>query len=149
MIPAPSAPVHADPTPPTPAWKPGVGRRVAHVGVVAALVTALFASRVPMCPMAAILGHPCPACGLTRATYALARADIAAAFSLHPLVFIATPALGLLVAIVVRSYVKEGTVRWHPRVDRMLAPGMLTLYVALIAVWIARYLGALGGPVPV
>src|SRR5262245_14650085 len=43
------------------------------------------------CPIAELLGVPCPGCGLTRAALALATGDVARALSLHPLSPIAVP----------------------------------------------------------
>jgi hypothetical protein len=42
-----------------------------------------------------LVGLPCPACGLTRAFFALARLDFAAAFAMHPL-FWAVPFVPLM-----------------------------------------------------
>lgn len=37
------------------------------------------------CPVSALTGIPCPACGLTRASIAFVKGDIHAAFAYHPL----------------------------------------------------------------
>ena len=48
---------------------------------------------VLVCPLH-VLGIYCPTCGITRASHALLRLDLAAAFTYHPLVF-------LLIALVI------------------------------------------------
>jgi len=45
------------------------------------------------CLVKSIIGIPCPGCGLTRATLAFLRFDFKAAFSYHPLFWLATPFL--------------------------------------------------------
>ncbi len=44
-----------------------------------------LAARLPACPVKALAGWPCPACGSTRAALELARLDLAAAFAWNPL----------------------------------------------------------------
>lgn len=48
------------------------------------------------CPIKALLGVPCPGCGMTRAVLALLRLDFAGAASMHPLVFLLPAVLLLL-----------------------------------------------------
>ena len=40
---------------------------------------------IVLCPLHRFCGVPCPTCGTTRAAFALARGDFAAAFALNPL----------------------------------------------------------------
>lgn len=40
-----------------------------------------------LCPMVIFTGYPCPACGLTRATFCLLRLDFSEAFRIHPFVY--------------------------------------------------------------
>jgi hypothetical protein len=94
----------------------------------------------PTCLLRVLLGIPCPACGLTRATIAAARLDLGAAIAFHPL------SLPLLVAAAltgVLAFVAGDGVwrRWVPFVCG--ASG-----VALVIVWALRLVGLLGGPVP-
>lgn len=98
-----------------------------------------------MCPTAGLFGVPCPGCGLTRAALAALTGHPAEALRLHPLVFVATPALGMLV---VSSVYQPRWLR-GPRVSRALEIGGAALVVALLVVWALRFAGALGGPVPV
>src|SRR4051812_17128000 len=55
------------------------------LGGLCALIVAI---RLPFCPMAAVLGVPCPGCGLSRATLALLQGDVRQALHFHPLVFL-------------------------------------------------------------
>lgn len=61
----------------------------------------LYAPVWPRCPLKALSGVPCPACGSGRATLALARLDLAAAFASNPLFTVAALAfvLGGLLAL--------------------------------------------------
>ncbi len=48
---------------------------------------------LPVCPLRAITGIACPACGGTRAVVALARGDVAGALAWNPFVILALAAL--------------------------------------------------------
>ena len=54
----------------------------------------LFVPIWPGCPVKKLTGFPCPACGSGRATLALARLDLFAAFAFNPLFTIAALAFG-------------------------------------------------------
>jgi hypothetical protein len=99
------------------------------------------------CPLLAITGHPCPTCGLTRATRLALHGDFAAATRMHPLWPIVGPACVALGVAETVGFVRRGA--WGVALDRK-ATGVVVVGVAalLIAVWIARFAGALGGPVP-
>lgn len=87
---------------------------------------------------------------MTRATLALLRGDIAGAVRFHPLVFVTLPTLALFFGINTLKYLRTG--RWG-YVDGQMGKGFgiaAGLMVTLsIGVWVARFLGAFGGPVPV
>lgn len=60
---------------------------------MAILILLLIALKSPLttpvlCPFRAIIGVPCPFCGMTTALGAILRLDIAGGFELHPLVLI-------------------------------------------------------------
>jgi hypothetical protein len=112
---------------------------------IAALGLALLALDLPLCPVAGVIGIPCPGCGLGRATLALARGEVAHALALHPLVLVVLPTLGLGVLRVARS--RRG--RITAREGTWVMVLATVLLVALIGVWAARFFGAFGGPVPV
>ena len=87
---------------------------------------------------------------MTRAVYAACRGDFVASFRHHPLAMFIVP---LVVVVMTRNaigFVRDG--RWgegeasqHP----LVTWGAAVLLAALIALWIARFFGALGGPEPV
>ncbi|MFZ5890072.1 MAG: DUF2752 domain-containing protein [Myxococcota bacterium] len=120
---------------------------LAAAGAIAVL------SDAPLCPTAALFGVPCPGCGLTRATLALLRGDVHAALHLHPLVFVLTPLFVALLASALWSYVRGPNaseraprVRWSsPWISRIA----WLLLALTLGVWVARFFGAFGGPVPV
>jgi hypothetical protein len=113
----------------------------------------LLASEVPLCPTALFFGIPCPGCGLTRATLALLRGDVREALALHPLVPILSPLfLGALAKVLfdfVRGPRPSATSTasfWTRPIGTIVASILL---IALVGVWLARFAGHLGGPVPV
>lgn len=55
-------------------------------------------SPVPPCPMHTMTGLECPGCGGQRALHALLRGDVAKSWQLNPLVPLAAPLLGLMMA---------------------------------------------------
>ncbi len=123
-----------------------------RVGILAAIGLGgaiLLGSRVPVCPMVNLMGRPCPGCGLTRATFACLHGQFGEAARLHPLVFFATPIVVICAALAAHSYVKRGKVRFSAPAARLLMPPLKALYAALILLWIVRFFGVLGGPVPV
>jgi hypothetical protein len=125
------------------------GRALRVLGALAVLALLLLL-RAPVCPMAAITHHPCPGCGLTRATVALLRGHLGEAVRLHPLAPLVSPLIGGFLAYAAARYVREG--RWPATegkaAGRMAAAGLL-LWVMLMVVWLARFQGAFGGPVAV
>jgi len=130
----------------------GVARRSLVVLGLASFALFIAATRVPLCPMAGLLGVPCPGCGLTRATFALLHGDFRRALELHPLAPLIAPIFigaGLSAAL---GYVR-GPQRRAPsnpwlasRAASVLAGCLLA---ATLGVWGARFLGYFGGPAPV
>jgi hypothetical protein len=107
----------------------------------------------PLCPLAAGLGIPCPGCGLTRATLALLVGDVPGALRLHPLVWLLTPLfvgfVGLSLWELVRDPRKplpKPRIQWNGRGVGAVA---LALLLLSCGVWLARFAGYFGGPVPV
>ena len=112
----------------------------------------LILSQLPFCPMAGVLGVPCPGCGLTRATLAALHGDLRGAFRLHPLVFILTPLFFWSVAAAALSYVRGPRLASEPKLwlsSRSATILASALLVATLGVWGVRFFGYLGGPVPV
>lgn len=105
-----------------------------------------------MCPSAGWLGVPCPGCGLTRAARALLTGNVGEALRLHPLVFVAAPALLALSSSMLLSHFRKdsadapgGSALWA----RIWTWGAALLVAALLLVWVLRFLGYFGGPAPV
>jgi hypothetical protein len=124
---------------------------------VLALLAASFALAVhvdfPLCPLASSCGIPCPGCGLTRATFALLHGDIRSALRLHPLVWLLSPLFIGFVGSAVFELVRgpslappRARIRWASRRMSLVATGILLL---TLSVWLARFAGYFGGPVPV
>jgi hypothetical protein len=117
----------------------GLGRlRPAFAAVVLAALLALLP--FPVCLIRLTLGIPCPGCGFTRAMIAAARLDPVAATRWHPL---ALPLLALAGVAGVLAFV-AGDAGWRRFVG--VATGVAG--VALVGVWVLRFAGCFGGPVP-
>ena len=58
----------------------------AGLGVIATRASERWLPLLPVCLFHALAGLPCPTCGATRATVALARGDWVAALQWHPLI---------------------------------------------------------------
>jgi hypothetical protein len=111
-------------------------------GLLLVAVAFVVGLDVAVCPMAGVLGIPCPSCGMTRATVALVVGDIRRSWAIHP---------GLLPALV---YLGAAALAWrfwrrNTAVVRGVTIGGIILLCCLALVWGARYLGHFGGPVPV
>jgi hypothetical protein len=120
------------------------------VGLVAGVVGLAVVFSVPLCPFALVTGQPCPGCGLTRATLALLRGDLAASLHFHPLAMIITPLVGGVVAYDVAVYLRSGKGAASQTLQgRWVTVGAVVLGVLALAVWVARFFGWFGGPVPV
>lgn len=126
-------------------------RRASVVFGLSALALLAIFLEAPLCPTAALLGVPCPGCGLTRATLALLRGDLSGALHLHPLVPVLAPLYFGLIGAAALGYV-AGPERPLPRLrfgGRWVTPAAWGLLVLVLGVWLARFFGAFGGPVPV
>ena len=124
--------------------------RAARLGLVALAFAAAVAFDVPLCPFAILTHHPCPGCGLTRGTLALAHGHLGDALRFHPLVPVVTPLVALAFGWNALSYVRRG--RWTATEGlqgRWITRAVAILGAVMLAVWVARFLGALGGPVAV
>jgi hypothetical protein len=95
-----------------------------------------------------LLRIPCPGCGLTRATRLALHGDLAGATHLHPLWFVVVPAVAVAAVVEMRGYLRDGRLG---AVERSRIGGAVIAVIAgaLVVVWIARFCGALGGPVAI
>jgi hypothetical protein len=121
-------------------------------------------SEFPLCPMAGTFGVPCPGCGLTRATLALFRGDLRAALHFHPLVLLLTPLFVSFMGVALWELLRApphdaptpsaetsaGGRRIRFRASaRQLNVAGAALLVLVLGVWLLRFAGYFGGPVPV
>jgi glucan phosphoethanolaminetransferase (alkaline phosphatase superfamily) len=151
-----AAPLRAEQTRATSGWRVfSDGARRQRALVALALIAAaglVLAAEVPVCPTALFFGVPCPGCGLTRATLALFRGDLREAFALHPLAPILGPLFLGALGKVLFDFVRGPTPKaarpsfWTKPAGTLVA---VLLLVAVVGVWLARFAGHLGGPVPV
>jgi len=109
----------------------------------------------PLCPLAGTFGIPCPGCGLTRATLALMHGDVHAALHFHPLVWLLSPLFIAFTGAALLELMREPSepgaearpgFRWNTRAVSIVATALL---IVTLGVWLARFAGAFGGPVPV
>jgi hypothetical protein len=124
----------------------GLGARTwpALVAVGGVLVLLSFGSA---CPIQLAFGIPCPTCGITRATRLALHGDLAAATHMHPLVWLAVPVVVLLASLELIGYARHG--RWgSSRRVRGADALMVGTASLLFALWLARFAGFFGGPVP-
>ncbi|HEY4103302.1 MAG TPA: DUF2752 domain-containing protein [Polyangiaceae bacterium] len=130
----------------------GVVTRAAIALGIGGAFALIAAAHFPLCPMAGVLGIPCPGCGLTRATLALLHGDVQRAWSLHPLVFVISPLFAWLTASAAFTFVRgpRKATNFKPWLaSRSATVFLLGLLVATLLVWGARFLGYFGGPTPV
>jgi hypothetical protein len=124
--------------------------RAARVALLVGGFFGAVALHVPLCPLATLTHVPCPGCGLTRATLALYSGHFADAIALHPMAPILGPLVTVVGSVELGAYLLRG--RWgvvfgmRQRWVTLIAGA---LWLALMMVWIARFFGAFGGPVPV
>lgn len=125
------------------------GRAMRLAGVAGALVAAVTLG-VPLCPFALVTRCPCPGCGLTRATLAMLHGDLGGALHLHPLAPLVAPLVAAMLGYNGLVYVQRGHFAATEGLrGKWVTPLVGALGVAMIGVWIARFFGAFGGPVPV
>lgn len=127
-----------------------VARRAAIVLALGAVAAALLVWQpFPLCLTARVLHVPCPGCGLSRASVALARGHVREALALHPLVLVLAPAALAVVLHEALAYVTGRRLALPPALARAISPAAIAIAVATFGVWIARFFGAFGGPVHV
>lgn len=148
LSPAAPSPLAASPPAPLDARTRAV-RALSAVGVWA-LAAAPSALGAPQCTFARAFHAPCPGCGMTRAVRLLLAGDVRASLDMHPLavpVLIAWATFAL--STVWATYVFGAPIVHRSRLGRAAIALLVTTYVATIALWLLRWRGYLGGPVPV
>jgi hypothetical protein len=127
--------------------------RVAFMTACAGAFALAVHSDFPLCPMAGSFGIPCPGCGLTRATLALLDGDVRGALHLHPLVLLLTPLVISVAGVAGWNLLRAPSLQ--PRRHGLFSNGRTmtalatVLLVLTLGVWLARFAGFFGGPVPV
>ncbi|MES1187080.1 MAG: DUF2752 domain-containing protein [Myxococcales bacterium] len=126
--------------------------RLALMALAASLFALAVRADFPLCPLASTFGVPCPGCGLTRASLALAHGDVRGALRLHPLVLLVAPLVATLLGAAAFDLLRDPALprrRWLPWRARTMSLAASALFVLTLGVWLARFAGYLGGPVPV
>jgi len=127
--------------------------RIAVLASLAGLFALADVVHFPLCPLASTFGVPCPGCGLTRATLALLHGNVRAALHFHPLVFLLAPLfIGFMGSAALELLRDPNAPRRQPRIrwnSRWLSIAALCVLVLSLGVWLARFGGYFGGPVPV
>lgn len=129
------------------------GRAPRAVLLAAALggVTFLLASGHVPCGFARVFHVPCPGCGSTRAMLALASGDLGGWLRHNPLAPFMT---ALVVALAVQAFASVLATGTFQRVGNgpvgtAITRGVMVVGVLEVVVWLARFGGLFGGPVPV
>ena len=113
-----------------------------------AIAAVLASGALPIaCPIRLVLGVPCPGCGMTRASRLLVHGDLRAALAMHPLVLVLGPWCAILLVAEIAGHVRHGRFVTAVR-SRFLRVGSYVVFGGAIAMWIARFFGAFGGPAP-
>lgn len=124
--------------------------RVLRLALIAAVLGLAVAFGIPLCPFAIVTRHPCPGCGLTRATLAILQGHFHEGLRFHPLAVVVSPVIAGAFSYNAFTYVTQG--RWaaaEAAQGRWITLFAIVIGTAMIALWIARFFGAWGGPVPV
>lgn len=111
--------------------------------VIGAMAAGAALAQVSLCPFATLTGLPCPGCGLLRATLAMLRGHFSESFHIHPLALIVVPTVAFAA-----FRVRDASPMTRPA-EIVLSTVIGALGVAMLIVWVARFSGALGGPVAV
>ncbi len=121
---------------------------VAAVWAVSLLPTALGIQR---CAIATLFHVPCPGCGMTRALRLLGTGNVDASLRMHPLALPVVMAGSTLLLATIWATLATGTpLLLHRSCFGRAAIGVMALvYTLAAALWVLRWLGHFGGPVPV
>ena len=127
--------------------------RITLLAMVAGVLGLAVYVDFPLCPLASGFGIPCPGCGLTRATLSLLHGDVRTALHFHPLVWLLAPLFAGFMGVALLELLRDPArplqsppFRWHGRGTNIAAWCLLVL---VVGVWLARFAGYFGGPVPV
>lgn len=127
-----------------------LGRAAIFAAGLAAVTALLTLAQVP-CGFARLVHVPCPGCGSTRAMLALASGDLAGLVRYNPLAPLMTLLVVALAGQALASVLATGTFRrvGDGALGLLVSRGVMVIAALEVLVWIARFGGFLGGPVPV
>ena len=125
-------------------------RAAIFVSVLASASYLLAAAHVP-CGFARMFHLPCPGCGSTRAMLALAHGDLHGLVHYNPLAPLMTLLVVALAAQALASVLATGTFHrvGDGTIGLVVSRGVMVVGALEVLLWIARFAGFLGGPVPV
>lgn len=128
--------------------------RVLRVGLFVVGLSAigyLLGSAAVPCGFARMFHAPCPGCGSTRAMLALRAGDWPAFLHYNPLAPLMTALLLLLAVQATLSLAATGTFQrvGDGKIGLLVSRGVLLVVALEVLLWLARFGGLLGGPVPV
>jgi hypothetical protein len=125
-------------------------RAAAFAGAMLGFAWLLGSAHVP-CGFATALHLPCPGCGSTRAMLSLAAGDLHGLVRYNPLAPFTTLLVTVLAGQALASVLATGTFRrvGDGALGLVVARGVIVVSIVQVVVWIARFGGFLGGPVPV
>jgi hypothetical protein len=113
---------------------------------LAVLGGAILFSPVPLCPVRLQYHQPCPGCGVSRAVVLALQGHFRESIAMHPLALVAVVLAVPSFWVWVRKPVADDEV---PSFPKALSAAWTALALLLLALWIARFLGYFGGPVPI
>ena len=146
--------MHVSPSAQLSLTRPPLLVRVRRAGLAMAAIAAvgglLYAKAVP-CAFARLTHVPCPGCGSTRSSIALLHGDLEGVFRYNPLGPVMAVLIGALAAQALVSVFVYGDIRaaGEGRVGLVVKRTLIAVGVLEVVLWLARFFGALGGPVPV
>lgn len=125
--------------------------RTARLAFSLLLVSAALGGSVVRCPFAWVFHTPCPTCGSARTMLALAAGDVRGAMRYNPLAPFTTLLVVLLAVQALASVFSTGTFNRLGAgvIGIVVSRGALLVAILEMAIWLARWAGAFGGPVPV
>ncbi len=118
------------------------------LGILAFVGLVFFGGR---CPTAGLLHVPCPSCGSTRSVHGVLHGDLGEALRMNPVALLALPLFGALAIVAMVRVAEHGTVQAIGRgvAERRIVAVLLGLYGLEVLLWLLRFAGFFGGPVPV
>jgi hypothetical protein len=125
--------------------------RTGSVLAAAGLLFWGFVSASVPCAFARTFHMPCPGCGSTRAMLCLLHGDVAGALRMNPLAPLFSLLVGSFVALVLFSLATTGTLSrvGQGHASKVITGGLVVVAILQVVVWLLRFAGLFGGPVPV